>query len=134
MSGEMTHVVELAEAIGPRPATTDAEADAADYIQRSFEERGLEVERLEFDSPRTCAWAYVIYHTLTVGAHFEHYSLRNTTYNTSEWTDGASRTGVFTEGDGKTETKALWMQDAWYITPDLKLTVGGRFEDVDRLR
>jgi iron complex outermembrane receptor protein len=68
-------------------------------------------------------------HTLSSGVHYEHYSLENTTYNTSEWTDGGSRTGVFTQGDGKTETKALWLQDAWYITPDLKLTVGGRLED-----
>ena len=68
-------------------------------------------------------------HTLTSGVHYEHYSLKNTTYGTSTWTDGGSRTGVATEGDGKTETKALWAQDAWYITPDLKFTVGGRFED-----
>ena len=61
--------------------------------------------------------------------HYERYALKNTTYNTSDWTDGGSRTSVFTEGDGKTETKALWAQDAWYITPDLKLTVGGRYED-----
>ena len=67
-------------------------------------------------------------HTVSAGAHYEHYALLNTTYNTSSWTDGASRTGVFTEGDGKTETKALWAQDAWYLTPDLKLTVGGRLE------
>jgi hypothetical protein len=66
MSGEMTHVVELAETIGPRPATTDAEADAATYIQGVFEARGLEVERQEFDSPRTYSWAYVLYHTFTV--------------------------------------------------------------------
>jgi iron complex outermembrane receptor protein len=69
-------------------------------------------------------------HTLSSGVHYEHYSLKNTTYNTSNWMDGGSRTpGVFSEGDGKTETKALWAQDAWYITPDLKLTVGGRYED-----
>ena len=68
-------------------------------------------------------------HTLTAGAHYEHYSLKNTTHNTSDWTDGASRTTVFTEGDGKTETKALWAQDAWYVTSDLKLTIGGRLED-----
>ncbi|HKH92330.1 MAG TPA: TonB-dependent receptor, partial [Gemmatimonadaceae bacterium] len=68
-------------------------------------------------------------HTLSSGVHFEHYSLKNTTFNTSDWTNGSSRTGVFTEGDGKTETKALWLQDAWYITPDLKLTFGGRYED-----
>jgi iron complex outermembrane receptor protein len=68
-------------------------------------------------------------HTLSSGVHYEHYSLKNTTYNTSNWTDGGSRTTVFTQGDGKTETKALWVQDAWYITPDLKFTFGGRYED-----
>jgi iron complex outermembrane recepter protein len=68
-------------------------------------------------------------HTISSGVHYEHYSLKNTTYNTSRWTDGGSRTGVFSEGDGKTETKALWAQDAWYITPNLKLTAGGRYED-----
>ena len=44
MSGEMSHVIELAEGIGPRPATTDAEAKAADYIQGVFGARGLDVE------------------------------------------------------------------------------------------
>jgi len=68
MSGEMSHVIELAEGIGPRPATTDAEAAAADYIQGVFEARGLDVERQDFDSPRTYAWAYVLYHVLTIGA------------------------------------------------------------------
>jgi iron complex outermembrane receptor protein len=68
-------------------------------------------------------------HTVSSGVHWEHYSLKNTTFNTSNWRDGGSRTGVFTEGDGKTETKALWAQDQWYITPELKLTVGGRLED-----
>jgi iron complex outermembrane receptor protein len=68
-------------------------------------------------------------HTLSAGAHYEHYSLMNTTYDTPDWTDGGNRSGVFTEGDGKTETSALWVQDAWYITPNLKLTFGGRYED-----
>ncbi len=68
MSGEMTHVVALAEEIGPRPATTNMEARAADYIQGVFEARGLEVERQEFDSARTYSWAFVVYHLLTIGA------------------------------------------------------------------
>ncbi|MEO8562352.1 MAG: TonB-dependent receptor [bacterium] len=68
-------------------------------------------------------------HTLSAGGHYEHYSLLNSTYDTPNWTDGGTRARVFTEGDGKTETKALWVQDAWYLTPDLKLTVGGRYED-----
>ena len=68
-------------------------------------------------------------HTLSAGVHYEHYALRSTTFNTSNWQDGGSRTSVFTQGDGQTETKAVWLQDVWYITPDVKLTVGGRYED-----
>lgn len=68
MSGEMRHVIELAENIGPRPATTDAEAEAAAYIEGVLAARGLDVERQEFDSPRTYAWAYVAYHLLTIAA------------------------------------------------------------------
>lgn len=59
---------QLAEVIGPRPATTDAEAQAADYIQDVFETRGLPVERQEFDCPRTYSWAFIAYHALTIGA------------------------------------------------------------------
>lgn len=62
------HLHHLAETIGPRPATTDAEAQAADYIEGVFEGRGLPVERQEFDCPRTYSWAFVIYHTLTIGS------------------------------------------------------------------
>jgi len=62
------HLHQLAEEIGPRPATTDAEARAADYIERVFENRGLPVERQEFDCPRTYSWAFSIYHLLTIGA------------------------------------------------------------------
>jgi iron complex outermembrane recepter protein len=68
-------------------------------------------------------------HTVSMGGHYEHYTLRNATYNTPDWTNDDVRSNVFTEGDGKTRTNALWAQDAWYITPDLKLTFGGRYED-----
>jgi len=68
MSQVMEHVRQLAEVIGPRPAATDAEANAADYIEDVFRARGLEVERQEFDCPRTAAWAYVACHLLTLGA------------------------------------------------------------------
>lgn len=64
----MEHVRELADVIGPRPATTDTEAEAADYIQSVFEARGLEVERQEFDCPRTYSWTFVVYHLVTIGA------------------------------------------------------------------
>ena len=66
MSAETVHLRELAEVIGPRPATTDAEAAAADYIERVFIDRGLEPERQAFVSPRSYGWAYVVYHLLTI--------------------------------------------------------------------
>jgi hypothetical protein len=68
MAQVMDHVRELAEGIGPRPATTDAEARAADYIEGVFEARGLDVERQEFDCPRTYSWTFAIYHLLTIAS------------------------------------------------------------------
>ncbi len=68
MSQATEHVHQLATVIGPRPATTDAEAEAAEYIESVFRSRGMEVERQEFDCPRTYGWAYALYHLLTVGA------------------------------------------------------------------
>ena len=68
MSQLAEHVHQLADVIGPRPATTDAEAQAAAYIDGVFRERGLEVEHQEFDCPRTYSWAYIVYHLLTIGA------------------------------------------------------------------
>lgn len=66
---EAVHYVrELADRIGPRPATTDSEAAAAEYLADVFASRGLEVERQEFECPRTYSWAYVLYHLLTIGA------------------------------------------------------------------
>lgn len=60
----------LADEIGPRPAATDAEHRAAEWIERAFASHGLETEMQEFDSIRTYSWAYVLYHLLTMGAAF----------------------------------------------------------------
>jgi hypothetical protein len=68
MSEVAQYLNELADTIGPRPATTDAEAQAADYIEETMRARGLDVERQEFDCPRTYSWAFVIYHVLTIAA------------------------------------------------------------------
>jgi hypothetical protein len=66
MAEIMQHLTALADEIGPRPATSDAESRAADYIKSVFIARGLEPEVQEFDAPRTYSWAYVIYYTLTI--------------------------------------------------------------------
>ncbi len=68
MSQPAEHVRHLSTTIGPRPATTDTEAQAADYLESVFADRGMEVERQEFDCPRTDSWAQVAYHLLTIGA------------------------------------------------------------------
>ena len=67
-------------------------------------------------------------HTISFGAHDDRYTLLNTTFNTPDWTTASTYSGVFTEGDGKTRTSALWVQDAWQFAPAFKLTVGGRYE------
>ena len=66
MAEIMQHLTALADEIGPRPATSDAESRAADYIESVFVARGLEPEVQEFDAPRTYSWAYVIYYLLTI--------------------------------------------------------------------
>jgi iron complex outermembrane receptor protein len=67
-------------------------------------------------------------HTVSAGVHSDYYDLYNPTYNTLDW-HGDATTTVATEGDGKTQTLAAWIQDRWRIRPDLALTVGGRLEN-----
>ena len=62
-------------------------------------------------------------HTVSVGAHQDRYSLINPTYDTPDWRTGDTYSQVATEGDGRTSTRALWAQDAWWITGALRLTV-----------
>jgi iron complex outermembrane receptor protein len=71
----------------------------------------------------------VAMNTLSFGVHGEHYRLLNPTFNTPNWR-GSDVTTVASEGDGKTETTAVWLQDAWLISPTTRLTVGGRYESM----
>ncbi|MBC8087013.1 MAG: TonB-dependent receptor [Phycisphaerae bacterium] len=67
-------------------------------------------------------------HTVTFGLHADRYALLNPTYNTPDWTTGVVRPSVVTEGDGKTSMRAVWAQDSWQIHPQLRFTLGGRYE------
>jgi iron complex outermembrane receptor protein len=67
-------------------------------------------------------------HTVSFGIHDDRAKLYNPTYNTTEWTSGGF-TSVSSEGDGKTRTQALWLQDAWALSPAVKFTAGVRGED-----
>ncbi|RZF24792.1 TonB-dependent receptor [Paraburkholderia sp. UYCP14C] len=67
-------------------------------------------------------------HALSVGYHYDNYFVDNQTYNTLDWRDGdaASFANAFT---GKTQTQALYAQDAWRFLPRWKLVYGVRYED-----
>ncbi|WP_410452309.1 TonB-dependent receptor [Paraburkholderia sp. UCT31] len=67
-------------------------------------------------------------HALSVGYHFDNYFVDNQTYNTLNWRDGdaTSFANAFT---GKTQTQALYAQDAWRFLPRWKLVYGARYED-----
>ena len=65
--------------------------------------------------------------TITFGVHQDGYRLFNPTYNTADWRGGAY-SSVATEGDGNTQTTALWAQESWLLTPELRLNLGGRWE------
>jgi iron complex outermembrane receptor protein len=68
-------------------------------------------------------------HEVSFGAHFDYNVLNNPTYQTPTWYGGADSTNaLYSRGDGKTDTFALWAQDAWRFAPQFKLTLGGRWE------
>ncbi len=64
---------------------------------------------------------------VTFGAHEDLFTLDNPKYNMTAWTS-AQDASVASSSRGHTETLALWAQDDWALTSDLKLTVGGRYE------
>ncbi len=67
---------------------------------------------------------------ISFGLHGDRYQLENPVYASSVW-NATSSTGtgqLYSDGEGETRTGALWMQDAWKIVPNLKLTLGGRLE------
>jgi iron complex outermembrane receptor protein len=67
---------------------------------------------------------------ISFGLHGDRYELQNPVYASAVWNDTPSTgTGqLYSDGEGETRTGALWVQDAWKIVPNLKLTLGGRFE------
>ena len=74
-------------------------------------------------------------HELSAGLHHDQYRLENPTWNAPSWLtspDNGNNT-VSTYGRGKTETWALWLQEAWSFAPGWKLTLGGRGETLARL-
>ncbi|GAC1371018.1 MAG: TonB-dependent receptor [Aquirhabdus sp.] len=66
-------------------------------------------------------------HELSFGAHQDWFKLESPTYTTTNWISG-NKGALYSNSVGQTQTKALWLQDEWQLTPVLKSTVGGRYE------
>jgi iron complex outermembrane receptor protein len=67
---------------------------------------------------------------ISFGLHGDRYELENPTYASAVWNNTPpTGTGqLYSDGEGETRTGAVWVQDAWKIVPNLKLTLGGRLE------
>ena len=72
-------------------------------------------------------WRPSASHTLSFGAHQDGFRLDNPKYGLSDWLT-ASPGALQATSEGRTRTRALWVQDTWSIDPRLKLTLGGRYE------
>lgn len=68
-------------------------------------------------------------HEISFGIHGDRYRLENPTDGSAVWHQASTGTGqLYANSEGETRTGALWLQDAWKIQPNLKLTLGGRLE------
>jgi iron complex outermembrane receptor protein len=69
-------------------------------------------------------------HEISFGIHGDRYDLENPVYLSTSWnaTPSTGNGQLFSDGVGETRTGALWVQDAWKITSQLKLTLGAREE------
>ncbi len=67
---------------------------------------------------------------ISFGFHGDRYRLENPVFASAVWnaTPGEGTGQLYSDGVGETRTEALWVQDAWKIVPNLKLTLGGRLE------
>lgn len=68
-------------------------------------------------------------HRLSFGYHFDRYELKSVTSTIlNDWLSGDPAATPSSNSFGKTQTQAVYLQDAWQITPTWKTVVGGRLE------
>jgi iron complex outermembrane receptor protein len=67
-------------------------------------------------------------HEISFGAHRDAETFAQQRNNLTDWVAG-SLGSVANAAKGRTATNAFWAQDVWTIAPDLKASVGGRYED-----
>ncbi len=66
-------------------------------------------------------------HRVSFGYHYDRYVLDSHTYNTGDWLSGGAG-AQSSASEGKTETQAVYLQDAWRFAPDWKAVFGVRAE------
>jgi len=66
-------------------------------------------------------------HEMSFGGHFDQYSLNQYVYNQANWLSSAT-SSLNGSSLGKTQTSAVYLQDAWSFLPQWKLVLGGRGE------
>jgi iron complex outermembrane receptor protein len=67
-------------------------------------------------------------HDVSFGFHHDLYNLDNPVYNIDDWKYDNYGT-IFSDSQGKTQTEAYWLQDAWDFYQHWNLTAGGRLEN-----
>jgi len=72
-------------------------------------------------------WTPAGAHSFTLGLHHDRYELGSDRFNTSDWIAGG-RGALAASSRGKTETNAVYLEDAIRLSPDVGLTVGVRQE------
>ncbi|WP_413193464.1 TonB-dependent receptor [Pararobbsia alpina] len=66
-------------------------------------------------------------HVVTFGYHYDNYFVDNETFNTTNWQDGGP-SGFANAFKGKTQTQAVYAQDAWQFAPRWHAVYGLRYE------
>jgi iron complex outermembrane recepter protein len=100
-----------------RPAGTLTVADGTGW--RNLDLRGV------WRADGTAASAHVV----SFGYHVDRYTLKSVTSAVpSDWLYGAAAAAASSNSYGKTETEALYLQDAWQMAPAWRLVAGARAE------
>ncbi len=67
-------------------------------------------------------------HEWSLGFHRDQEMFSQNRFNTADWIGGAAGS-LAARNSGRTATNAVWAQDVWSVLPELKATIGARFED-----
>jgi iron complex outermembrane receptor protein len=67
-------------------------------------------------------------HQISFGYHQDYTKLVNITNNVTDWQNTTTAASLSAQAKGVNETKAVWAQDAYKASENVRYTVGGRYE------